>query len=140
MNHFALLVKCEDGSYEFHTLVDDSQIITVSGKKLHKTVFDTNFLGFYDWLRDATGSVIGLRIKLEFPDSRKYSDLIKLFFSAAESADDLKIIFFGNSREYFDHLSDDTDFCDFSIYQSENLVAITFNMPTQRKVELMGSA
>jgi hypothetical protein len=135
MSKFSLIVRRDNGVYELHALHEDLQTIIISGKEFYKIGFDTNFLGFYDWLRASNGAVIGLGIKLDDLKSRKYSDLIQTFFSSADSVGDFKTIFFEDSKKSFDPLSDDADFCDadfcdFSIYRSGDMIAVTFNMPT----------
>jgi hypothetical protein len=132
MNLTALIVKRDNQRYELHYCADSQQTLVICGDTLEKTAFDTNWLGFYDWLRTNEGEIIGLRIKLDDPKNRNYSNLIETFFSGCTFISGVNYIFFKDTRAFDENLSDDADFCNFSIYCSSKIIGITFNKPVLR--------
>jgi hypothetical protein len=131
MNPIALIVKSQDERYSIYAFPDALHALSVSNDCFQRVLFDTNFLGFYDWLRISSGEVIGLRVKLNDSDNRRNAALIQMFFSASILIEDVNYIFFGDRRDFIEVLSDDTDFCDFSVYRSSQSIGISFNQPAE---------
>lgn len=107
--------------------------LTVDGESFVTDKPDPDWLGFYDWLRVATGEVIGVRLQLDDPSSIA-SEVLELLCSvdSRNSRDEL-YVFFGSQREFEPALSDDADFGGNVLYRGEfGSVALTFNSPTAR--------
>jgi hypothetical protein len=132
MNSIALIVKRDSQCYELHYCAGSQQILSIHDDLLEKIAYDTNWLGFYDWLRTSDGEIIGLRIKLDDAHNRNYSNLIQSFFSGCTSINDVNYIFFKDSKDFDENLSDDADFCDLAIYRSLGTLGIAFNKPALR--------
>lgn len=131
MNKVALIVNnLIDKSYCFGYIDEAQESICIKNNNvLYKVHSDSNWLGFYDWLRTKSGDVIGLRIKIDDISKRLESKLIKLFFSSSDIEGNINYIYFGDCKDFVEDSSGDADFCDFSIYYSSQSIGITFNRP-----------
>ena len=84
-----------------------------------------DWLGFYDWLRNSEGQIIGVRQYIDdrsvFPFSRKFEGV------ETDAAHGVVCVFFGQSREFDEAASCDQDFGDNRLLANGEEVALTFN-------------
>jgi hypothetical protein len=86
-----------------------------------------DWLGFYDWLRDSAGEVIGVQQWIDEAASYPFS---KCFVGVQPDLDSLCVrIFFGQSREVDGALSCDQDFGSNRLLVADDSIALTFNAP-----------
>ncbi len=98
-----------------------------------------SFVGFYDILRDAGNSPIGLRLESgddevnllldRFPDSPRFRK---------DGPSGRYLFFFGESSDWVAELSDDQMFEDVRVFESDHGVAISFACSVLPGAELLG--
>lgn len=90
-----------------------------------------DWLGFYDWLRDAPKSIIGIRLWLD--QDLKCIELIRTCVNAVVAEDGRNLtIFLGSDRKFDPSLSDDQDFGANQLFIGKRVLAFTFNAPVDR--------
>ena len=89
--------------------------------------------GFYDWLRTASGDVIGITLWVDepIPLLRAVAECTNVV--AGENCRPLTI-YFGEVREFEARISDDQDFGDNMLLLSSKRFALTFNAPTPMRL------
>ena len=93
------------------------------------------WLGFYDWLRDASGHVLGVRLRV---DEGCNDPAFNWQLSGVEFDKQSRVllIFFGADRRFVEAMSDDTDFGANHLLYGDEKVAITFNSPQKYPPEI----
>ena len=84
-----------------------------------------NWLGFYDWLRNSAGEVIGVR---QYVDDQSTFPLARDFKGVEKDVKrGVVLIFFGQSREFDEVASCDQDFGDNRLLSAGDEIALTFS-------------
>ncbi len=107
-------------------MVIERGIVEISGVKYYETKTN-DWLGFYDWLRTKGGEVIGVRLTVDSDSDERV--LFLNYEGAAVDKDRRTVhIWFTNSRDYDETISDDQDFGGNRLFRSQTgAVALTFN-------------
>ncbi|ETW96940.1 MAG: hypothetical protein ETSY1_24585 [Candidatus Entotheonella factor] len=93
--------------------------------------------GFYDWLRDETENIIGLRYWLFEKIDPRLPLLTSLPYINSDQEEGFIEIYFFDSRSYVQANSDDQDFGNQGIFLSDQgLIALAFDISTFTKAEL----
>jgi hypothetical protein len=90
-----------------------------------------DWLGFYDWLRNKSKTVIGVRIWLDEENAHAVAIGECVNAVVAKAGKELSI-FFGADREFEKSLSDDQDFGGNRLFVGSSMYAFTFNAPVPR--------
>ncbi|WMW80084.1 hypothetical protein RF679_15735 [Undibacterium cyanobacteriorum] len=90
-----------------------------------------DWLGFYDWLRNRSKTVIGVRIWLD-EDNAHISAIGECMNAVVPIVGRELSIFFGADREFDKSLSDDQDFGGNKLFVGASMYALTFNAPVAR--------
>lgn len=117
------------GIYEIRDAVP---IITIGNQKFMRDD-DEDTHGFYDWLKDSTRKIIGIRLFL-FEDYQFVIDNFRTYeYVGSETTklgNTLIYLYFSEQREFSDSLSDDQLFTGNYFYRSESReIAMTFEAP-----------
>jgi hypothetical protein len=90
-------------------------------KNIFNAYENDNFSGFYDWLRNSFGNIIGLRytrlgkFKLSMLNALKKSPSVYFI------EDEIMEIYFGSTRDYIEDISNDQDIGTCKIYMALDL-------------------
>ena len=104
----------------------DAPAVRLAGKD-HVDAGAGDWLGFYDWLRDRAGRVIGVQQWLFEPSTYPFA---KAFAGVdADSHSGCVRIFFGQSRDVDEAASCDQDFGSNRLLVANDSIALTFNAP-----------
>jgi len=87
-----------------------------------------DWLGFYDWLRDSSKKVIGVRIWLD-EENVHVAAIGECINAVMARAGKELSIFFGDDREFEDSMSDDQDFGGNRLFVGPSVFAFSFNAP-----------
>lgn len=124
---------------EIVQLNDLSHKIILDGQEFTKKI-KGDFLGFYDWLKNKEGNIIGLRYFL-FEDYQFIIDdlaLLHVNYLEIDSAvryNSILYIYFSEEKDFIDKVSNDQLFGDNCIYKSElGEYAITFCLPDKMQL------
>ena len=104
----------------------DASAVRLAGKD-HVDSGAGDWLGFYDWLRDRAGRVIGVQQWIDEPSTYPFA---KAFAGVdADSHGGCVRIFFGQSRDVDEAASCDQDFGSNRLLVASDSIALTFNAP-----------
>jgi len=109
---------------------------TVNTEKFyHKS--ERPWQGFYDWLRDSSSQVLGVRFWLFEDADLQLTDIPSLTYVSSNSSENYVEIYFSASRQWVQENSDDQDFGDQGCFLSDKGTwAIVFDLSMLNNKEI----
>ncbi len=128
INSYCTVVINQDSHSKLIFHDELSRSFVFEGQVFEAIEGDNSWLGFYDWLRLASGEVVGLRIRF---DEARNVDLIHPYVGNRLILDsDLAVIRFTLEGVPIEKISGDADFSGNEIFRgNDGAIAITFYAP-----------
>lgn len=125
---------CLSARLEVYPIEEPKTVLTLGSREFNRICeYDSN--GFYDWLRQSSGSIIGVRYFI-FEEYLNISDELRALTSVeAYPNDPCFYLFLGEERDYEESLSADQLFYGDYVYRSDDgTLGMSFELPTGRRL------